>query len=133
MADGFVPDGGASGGLAALAGTSKAVGGFTDLLKILKQLIPLGELASFQKQLNQLSIDAGLSAKQIDALGDSNKRLGETIKNYSRREILELQNTINSYTTSLTLNLAAQEKYIEQLSKAFPHSANKANRSLLQL
>jgi len=129
MPNDFVPDAGGMGNLA----LATKIGGITEEMNLLTKMIPLKQLSDFNARIESLGVSCGASSQKINMLAMSNERLGKAIRNYSNAEILNLQKTINSYTTTLTLNLAQQEKYIQHLSKAFPHAADEANRAILQL
>jgi hypothetical protein len=137
MAGDFVPDAGGVGvGGAAAAAAFSLTGKIEALgegMSSLSRYIPIAAVVNFEKSLKNLGTTSGLTATQLNSLAKSNELLATTIKNKTRTEILNLQNEINKYTTSLSFSMAAQEKYIQQLSKAFPHATDQANRALLQL
>jgi len=134
MANDFVPDKGVTSAVTAtIGGLAPELERMADASGLLKRVLPIANLLEMQKKMEMLGVSSGMTAKQLDKLSEANKHLATSIKNYSRAEILNLQASLNSYITTLSLSEKAQEKYIKQLSVAFPNAAEEANRTLLRL
>lgn len=137
MAGDFVPDKGGMGGATAAVATIGALApqleSLADTSSLLTRVLPLGSLLQMQKTLEAIGMRTGATNIELEKLVSTNKRLGESIKNYSRKELLNIQTTLNSYNTTLMFSQKAQETYIKQLATAFPSAAEEANNSLLRL